>query len=302
MTKSLRCAAKAGARRWAAFSVLVLLGAARWIFAPNTAGPAQALEAEVAGLAAACAMWFAIEHIRRRRRFQEVVAPGDTWRCALAGALVFGGAALAMLGLQRMSAVGFTIALSLTPVVVGVAGSTFKSDLSSHVAQRIWPGLAAMAALLMLFSTPSLQDAWTDIAYVLAPVLTGAGAALFCSGRAGHAQRAAPALGGAVAVLTLFLVTSFLRGYALERLSLASAAINAVLAALALASLEQLGAQRWSAQFVLIPLLVVVQGMVLSHSVMGIRGLSAIGLLSIAASSLLRRANDADAFHRLIID
>jgi drug/metabolite transporter (DMT)-like permease len=303
MNGGLFWAVNAAARRWAAFSVLVLLASARWVFVSNTAGPAPALESEVVGLATACAMWLALELIRRLPGSRDVLAPVDTWRCVLAGASIFGGPAIAMLGLQHLSAVGFTTAMTLTPVVAGVAISYLRPDISSPIAHWIWPGLAAMAGLLMLFSTPSLQDVETDIAYVLAPVLTGAGAALFWSGKAGKGCRATPALAGGVAVLTLLLVICFLRGYPLERLPLVSSAIDGAMATLALASLEQLGAQRWSAQFVLVPLLVVLQGMVLSHSAMGIRGLFAVGLLSIAASSLLRRADDPDAlFRRLNID
>jgi hypothetical protein len=67
------------------------------------------------------------------------------------------------------------IALALTPVVVALAGRV------ESVAGRIWPGLAAVAGLMLVVAQPSLGDARSDVALCLMPVLTGCGAALLSS-------------------------------------------------------------------------------------------------------------------------
>jgi hypothetical protein len=188
-----------------------------------------------------------------------------------------GPAAWELLRVREMEPSALMMALALTPVVVALAGRM------EPVAGRIWPGLAAVAGLMLVLAQPSLADARSDVALFLTPVLTGCGAVMLCSERAQTMWRAASALAGGALVFALCWWMAWRAG--VEALpALSATACDGVLALLSLLVLVRLGALRWSAQFALLPLLVLLQGIWILRPPLTLRWVA--GLLLIAAASL----------------
>jgi hypothetical protein len=185
-------------------------------------------------------------------------------RWLLAGAMLFGGPAIALLLPSRaLDSSALTIALALTPVIIAIASSALGTESSEGVAGRIWPGLAAVAGLLLLLVQPTLGDLRTDLALALAPTLTGIGAVLFCVGPPRAASRTPTTLLGASTLFALALAASCLAEHTRPSLSLLAAAGDGILALLGVLTLNQLGATRWSSQFTWVPLLVILEGIAL---------------------------------------
>jgi drug/metabolite transporter (DMT)-like permease len=175
-----------------------------------------------------------------------------------------------------------TIALALTPVVVAVAGPAnigTRETLPGH----LWPGLAAVAGLLLMLTEPSLTSPLTDVLLVLAPLLTGCGAVLFCNGQKSEWSVPAALLGAGIALALAAGIQALLRPAELGTLGAASV-LDAVTAVLSVLALRRLGATRWSAQFALIPLIVLVEGVALLHN--GVFARMMIGLLLLASATV----------------
>jgi len=195
------------------------------------------------------------------------------WRGMLAGAMMLGGPTIGLLA-GGMDSGSLTIALALTPVVVAVA-ATALGDGGEGMAGRMWPGLAAVAGLLLVLTQPNVSNVRNDLLLLAAPVLTGVGAALFCSARG---QSIASALVGAAVVFVLGWVV--VRG----TVSVVAVACDGLLALLGVLAVSRLGATRWSAQFALVPLLIVVEGLVLVRPGLQVRWV--IGLVLVAVGSV----------------
>jgi hypothetical protein len=188
------------------------------------------------------------------------------------------------------------MALALTPVVIAVAEAATRHP-SESLAGRLWPGLAAIAGLLLVLPEPSLSNPTVDLFLVLAPVLTGCGAVLFCS--AGEsAWRVPAALLGACAALAIGTgadLAQHLRTWP-EMAGLA-AGFDALEAFLALTALARLSSARWAAQFALVPLFVLVEGLLLFRGVVPARVVVGLVLLAIAAIALLMPPPEEPPFH-----
>jgi hypothetical protein len=211
----------------------------------------------------------------------------------LAGAMLFGGPAVALLIRGReLDAGSLTIALALTPVIIAIAASALGTENSDGIAGRIWPGLVAVAGLLLVLAQPTLGDARSDLALVLAPALTGVGAALFCIDQPATAPRVTSALIGATALFALALAeTCFVTG-SRPSISLLAVACDGVLALLGIVTLVQLGATRWSSQFTWVPLLIVLEGIVLVRPHLTAHWIIGLILLVLASVYLLLPQGD----------
>jgi hypothetical protein len=262
---------------------LLLAGAVRWVVTDTHPQTGSTLISEAAGCAWAVLIlglfaWPAAQG-------------GSAWRSMLSGALLLGGPVTALLlHAPLVDPGGLTMALALTPVVVAVAGAALSQTPSEDVAGRLWPGLAAVAGLLLVLVTPSLGDARNDAVLVLAPVFTGA--ALFRAQRGPGAWRIRMALSGACLVFVLGAAAGWgIVGRPV--VSVVAVAWDGVIALLSVLALTQLGATRWSAQFVLLPLLILIEGLVLARPAITPRW--AVGLALLAVSSiylLLQREQD----------
>jgi len=206
--------------------------------------------------------------------------------------MIFGGPAIALLvGGHVLDAGSLTIALALTPVVVAIAVAALHtrraSDISGDLAGRLWPGLAAVAGLLLVLAQPNLSDPRTDFALILAPILTGLGAAIFCPDPS--EDEASPfcsplALAGAAALFAIAVLITRLTDPSRQTLSLLAVACDGVLALLAILALTRLGPSRWSSQFTWLPLLIILEGLILIHPPLTARWV--VGLVLLAAASV----------------
>jgi drug/metabolite transporter (DMT)-like permease len=269
--------------RWWPFVLLLLLGGGRWMLAGAWPQTDSSLDSQAAGCACAALGCAAVllGFRRDKARWSQVSF------AAAGGALMLCGPATAeLLQAGRVESSGVMIALALTPVVVALAGRT------DAVAGRLWPGLAAVAGLLLVLAQPSLGDARSDVALALTPVLTGCGAALLGPERSASAWRMPAALLGAAVVFALgWGANAWLAGGVVAP-SLPATACDGVLALLSLLVLVRLGAVRWSAQFALLPLLVLVQGIGILRPSLTLRWATGLLLLAVAGVYLLLPQED----------
>lgn len=204
-------------------------------------------------------------------------------RSAIAGALLITGPLIALLSPHSVSAASLTMALALTPVVIAVAQAA-THHTGEALAGHLWPGLATIAGLLLLVAQPSLANASDDIVLVLMPLLTGCGAVLFCSARS-TAWRIPAALLGACAALTLGAgMNAAMHVPRWPGMAGLAAGFDALQALLALMALGRISATRWSAQFAIVPLLVLLEGVAIMPS--GVAGRMIVGLLLLAFASV----------------
>jgi drug/metabolite transporter (DMT)-like permease len=252
-------------QRWWPFVLLLLLGASRWAVAAVRPDTESTLASQTIGCAWATVVAFALLFPQRNAvPPQPKHSNGASLRWLFAGALLVAGPAMTLLLPSRdLDAGALTIALALTPVIIAIASSALGTESSEGIAGRIWPGLAAVAGLLLVLVQPALGDVRTDIVLILAPTLTGIGAVLFCVGPPRAPSRVPLTLLGASTVFALaFAISAFLT-HARPPLSLLAAAGDGILALLGILTLSHLGATRWSSQFTWIPLLVIIQSMLL---------------------------------------
>lgn len=219
---------------------------------------------------------------------QYVASPEIAIRHLLAGAMLFGGPAIYLLIRSReLDAASLTIALALTPVIIAIAAPALGTERTDGLAGRIWPSLAAVAGLLLLLAQPALGDLRNDLALVLAPALTGIGAALFGVDVHPSPSRLTLTLLGASLLFTLALAETYIIAGARPSISLLAVACDGLLALLGVIALEQLGATRWSSQFTWIPLLIVLEGMVLVRPRLTAYWIAGLVLLALASVYLL---------------
>jgi drug/metabolite transporter (DMT)-like permease len=277
-------------RRWWPLLALLAAGAARWIVTDTHPEAGSTLASEALGCAWAALLVWAVAPRSARR------AGWAGWKTMLAGAMLVGGPVTALLvHAPLVDPGGLTMALALTPVVVAVASAALSRGQTDDVAGRLWPGLAAVAGLLLVLVTPSLSDVRSDVVLALAPLLAGVGAAWFCVQPGTAAGKLRIGLAGASA---LFLAAA-LAGWPLSgrpTFSVVAVAWDGVIALLSLLTLVQLAATRWSAQFVLLPLLILLEGIVLMRPPMTVRLDCGLALLAVASLYLLlQREDDAGA-------
>jgi len=251
--------------RWWPFVLLLVAGASRWVVVAVHPEADSTLASEAVGCTWAALVSLAFFPRQPSRIAPQAARPGShPLRNLLAGAMLFGGPAIALLiHVPQFDVTGLTISLALTPVVIAIAASAFGTESSEGIAGRIWPGLAAVAGLLLILAQPTLGDARSDLALCLAPILTGVGAALFCADLPDSTSRVTLALTGAAALFALALAGAYVFSGVRPSLPLLAVAGDGLLALLGMATLAQLGATRWSSQFTWVPLLIVLEGIAL---------------------------------------
>jgi len=211
----------------------------------------------------------------------------ETLRCAFAGALVLAGpSAGTFLQASSLDAGSLTIALTLTPVVIGVTESVLGNDELS--ADHLWPGLTAAVALLLLLPAPSVSDPRSDAAMLLAPILTGIGCVLFRRSTVAAVWKAVSGFAGATLIFGLGTFLESLPQRTLPPISPAALAIDTLLFALAILALSRLTASQYAARYAVVPLLILLQGPLLLHSLVTWRSVACAVLLLAAAIALLR--------------
>ncbi|HTV09657.1 MAG TPA: hypothetical protein VMD97_11490 [Candidatus Aquilonibacter sp.] len=207
-------------------------------------------------------------------------------RSAVGGALLLTGPLVALLLPRDLSGASVTMALALTPVVIAVAEAA-TDHTRETLAGRLWPGLAAIAGLLLLLTQPSLRNPAEDLLLALTPLLTGCGAVLFCSAQQSRWRLPAALVGGCIALGLGALINLATHAGGWPEMPGLAAGFDALEAVLALVALGRLSAARWSAQFAIVPLLVVLEGIVLMPGSFSGRMILGLLLLALAAFALL---------------
>jgi hypothetical protein len=202
-----------------------------------------------------------------------------------------------LLQAPSLNPANLVLALALTPVVIAVAEAAFGSSEDGLSAAGLWPGLAALVGLLLVLPEPSFSSPLNDVVLLMAPVLTGVGCVLF-------RRSAAPATGtwsstaafaSAGFVFGIAATAQSLRQHAIPSLEPAAIAIDFVLALLAILALQRLTASQYTARYVLVPLAILLQGLVLLHSVTTARSVACGVFLAGAAVSLLLPRNEKNS-------
>lgn len=264
---------------WWPFALLCLLHSSRWMLSDALPGAATTFGSAALGCGSVAALYLLIVRPSRVPRD----AARQLMRAVLAGALVLAGPLIVLLRPGLVTAESLTMALALTPVVLAVAETAVRHTQTS-LAGRLWPGLAAIAGLLLLLTQPSLSNPAADLLLALAPLLSGCGAVLFCSTRT-SAWSVPAALQGGCAALTLGAgVNHLMHAGGWPGMPGLAAGLDGAEALLSLLTLSRLSATRWSAQFALAPLLTLLEGIAFMRSWVPAR--MTIGLLLLAAASV----------------
>jgi hypothetical protein len=262
----------------------------RWMLSESLPGTATTLSSAALGCGSAAALYILILRPFTRESRSEIV------RSALGGALLITGPLVALLSPHGIPAASLTMALALTPVVIAVAEAATRHT-SDALAGRLWPGLATIAGLLLLLTQPSLANLGEDIVLVLTPLLTGCGAVLFCSARSGVWRIPAALLGGCVALALGAGVNVAMHISTWPEMAGLAAGFDALQALLALIALGRLSATRWSAQFAIVPLIVLLEGVAfMSAGIIPERMIVGLLLLAIAAIALLVPPSEESRF------
>lgn len=269
-----------GWRLWWPLALLCLVRGSRWILSESLPGSVTTLGSAALGCGSAAALYLLIFRPSAQKSRAQLLRP------ALSGALLITGPLLALLLPHSISPASVTMALALTPVVIAVAEAAARHT-GETLAGRLWPGLAAIAGLLLLLTQPSLASPADDLILALTPVLTGCGAVLFSSSPESRWRIPAALLGASAALAlgaAINLATHVSTWPALPGLA---AGFDALQALLALLALDRLSATRWSAQFAIVPLLILLEGLALIPSSLPARMLIGLLLLAFAALALL---------------
>ena len=270
---------KSGWRLWWPFALLCVLGGSRWMVSESLPGSGTTLASASVGCGSAAVLYLLIARPAAPSRKQL----NQLLRAALGGALLITGPLIALLLPQGISGASITMALALTPVVIAVAEAATRQT-GGNLAGRLWPGLAIIAGLLLLLTEPSLANPGRDVLLALTPMLTGCGAALFCSARL-SIWRIPAALFGACIVQGIgaaINLATHTGGW--PHMAGLAAGLDAAEAMLALVALARLSTTRWSAQFAIVPLLVVLESIVLMPG--GISASMIVGLLLLACAAV----------------
>jgi drug/metabolite transporter (DMT)-like permease len=276
---------------WLLFVLLVAVGASRWI----VVGARPEAESTMSSLMMGCG-WAALLSLMLLVRGPAKATLRKSWLGLLSGALLFAGPAVGvLLHANELDATSLTMALALTPVAVGIAAAALGAGSLDGAAGRIWPGLAAVGGLLLLLAEPSLRNVRSDVALLLAPAMTGLGAALLCSEKTFVPWRAVTALIGGTAVFAPALLATSLHTHARPTVSLLAMAYDGVMALLSVYALLRVGATRWSAQFTLLPLLIVLEGIAIVRPKVSANWVVGVALLVVSSLYLLLpAAEDTD--------
>lgn len=276
---------------WWPFALLCLLRGSRWMLSGSLPGSATTFASASLGCGSAAALYLLILRPSSVMREQR----SDILRSAIGGALLITGPLTALLYPRAIAATSLTMALALTPVVIAVGEAATRHSRET-LAGRLWPGLAAIAGLLLLLLQPSLTNPAVDLVLVLTPLLTGWGAVLFCSARA-TIWRIPAALLGACVVLGLGAAINFATHTGgLPDMAGLAAGFDALEALLALIALGRLSATRWSAQFAIVPLIILLEGVVMVPASVPARMIVGLVLLAFAAVALLIPPSEESRF------
>ncbi len=275
------------------FTLLCLLGASRWLLEATWPSTVSSYRTQVIGCAGAASLvLISFVHNRMNTPGSKLcLQPGRT---GLLGVVVLAGPAVATLVAGRfVSGSSASLAMALSPVVVAVA-MTALGALGQDLPARLWPGLTGLAGLLLLLPQPDLSPRFL-LALSVMPVSAGLASAFVDRGlshaREGGDRKGRPRSWMAVALLGAAVVYGGLafQGWreSARHFPWSACVLDGLGAFLSLQVLETLGAMRWCAQFLVTPLLTLLEGVVFLHPLLDLRSWLAFGLLLVSSAYLL---------------
>lgn len=284
--------------RWWPFAALCLLESSRWLLSDRWPEAGTSLASASAGCGAAALALYLGRWLPWGRAADGDFPEPRGGVSVLGGVLLFGGPLLGLVLLPHgLESAAQMVSMALTPVVAGVACAALGEEMES-VAGMIWPGLAALAGFLLVLPEPSFLDPTADAVMLLGPVMTGVGAALL--GHQSSAEETQPSgRPGSGAVLALSAAALLLGAATIARggvagfrstMSTGAALMDGVAAAWTLLSVRRLGAMRYTSIFVLAPLIVLVEGLVLLRPPLTPR--TEFGLLLLLLSGIVLAVRD----------
>ncbi len=276
-------------RTWP-FALLCALDASRWLIEGAFPATGSSLWTEAAGClgAAVCLLAWAT---LRPANLNGALRRSSSVNLIIAVATVVSGAALAAAVAGRpLNANNVTLALALCPVVIAVVVSAGGRADGADLTGLLWPGLAGVAGLLLLVPEPSF-GAWRPwIGMMAMPLLIGGAAGAYsaisdeepeCPAK-DHRPAMAAGLACAAGLLGALAWLRWRAGTE-QAFTLPAAALDGGTAVLTLFALVRLGPVRWSAQFLLVPLLGLAEGVVFLRPLLDWRSYAAFGLLALSA-------------------
>lgn len=273
------------------FALLCVLGASRWLIEGVLPSSSSTLVSEAAGCAMAALLVFPIG--LKRAGLRCVRNAGDkapTGFALLAAMLLVGPALSVLLAGQFLNANNTTLAFALCPVVVAVVASAAGDAEHGDLTGLLWPGLAGVAGLLLLVPEPTYTGVRPWLALFALPAMVGFAAGIWAyrlrpernSSRDAFRFELAAGLGCAAISFGLLAVLRWKAGGGAV-FSFSAAALDGLMAVLTLLTLGRLGAVRWSSQFLFIPLLGLLEGVVFLKPFLDGRSYLAFGLLAVSA-------------------
>ena len=278
--------------RFGPFGLLCCIAGSRWLVEGGLPATASTVSSQVLGCALAAAFFGISESLAAQRsRPARVPSFPRLAKTGVGTAMVLAGPALAAaISTRPVGSNDASLSLALTPVVVAVCSGTAPEASGDDLLPLLWCGLGGLAGLLLLVPEPASSGWRPWLALSAMPLFTGCGAYLLHSQEADRAlaQRSGTAWGcGFAGVVLLGLGAIHVARGDLPRPHWSACGLDGMCVVLSLVSLRQLGAIRWGAQFFLIPLLALVEGVFLLHPSLDVRSWIGFSLLLLGAAKLL---------------
>lgn len=288
------------------FALLCVLASSRWLLESSLPLSGSTLRSQAFGCVLAAGLLGAIS-LKTMRTTRSLTRKWTLFR-VLGYTFALTGPAFAEATAGRhLGSSNWTLASALVPVVVTVGVAISHESGEGDLIGTLWPGLAGLTGLLLLLSEPAVDwRGWAGLAML--PLLTGLGAVLAGSGAAANPD--APPDAGPVGATWVVPGGCLGAGLVFALLapsrpdgsvwSLSASSFDAMTFFLTMVSLERLGPARWSAQFLLVPLLALGEGLLVLRPFMDVRSWVGLVLIAISGGRLLFAGRHAGAPQRLL--
>ncbi len=303
----------------------------RWLLDDAVPGSKSTPASAAAGclVAAVCVglwRWFA-QKTKQKAAAWSVERRSRSWHLVVAVAVLLSAPALGTwIAGRHLSGSTVSLCLALTPTFTAIAVSAGAEQ--GDLPRLLWPGLAGLAGLLLLLPQPDVESWRPDLAYLAVPLMVTLGAVIvhsFCMGSESEPETsqtasalpfatvedhvvAQPERGllqtcGLMISLCLGLVlaaASFLTvqwatmsGMGLGGFPAIAVALDGLTVGLTILALLRLGAMRWSAQFLLVPLTTILEGIVVLRPALTVRSWAGLALLLLGGGLVLARSPES---------